>query len=118
MENSMAAPVAWTTRNIIRIGRSGARPQASDPMVKTINPRINIRPLPTYSETLPNIRSRLVSVTRYAVTTHWEYVTSTPKYVVIVGNAMFTTLPSRTAINIAAKTINAMNRGFLVFPEG
>ena len=79
IENNIAAPVAWTTRNRISDGRPGDRPQASDPRVKTTNPRINIRPLPTYSETLPNIRRRLVSVTRYAVTTHWEYVTSTPK---------------------------------------
>jgi hypothetical protein len=35
----------------------------------------------------------------------------------MVGSAIFTTLPSSTAMKIAAKTINATNRGFFVSVE-
>ncbi len=64
MENIMAAPAAWKTRQRTRRARLVDRPQARELAVKMATPSMNILARPTYSATLPKMSSRLVSATR------------------------------------------------------
>jgi hypothetical protein len=58
------------------------------------------------SESLPSVRRRAVIVSRYETITHTIVAISVLKYLVSVGRAIFTILPSSVAMNTPTDTTN------------
>ncbi len=58
------------------------------------------------SESLPSVSRRAVMVSRYEMITHAMVAISVLKYLVSVGKAIFTILPSSAAMNTSIETMN------------
>ncbi len=64
IEKIIAEPHAWQTRYAISSQRLAARPHASEEAVNRMRPARKRVFFPVYSDSLPKIRRRLVSVMR------------------------------------------------------
>jgi hypothetical protein len=68
--NMIAPPTPWIPRAIARNVGSPARPQSSEPSVKTTMPTLNTTRRPTRSAITPAVRRNAASDSAYASTTH------------------------------------------------
>ena len=103
---NVAAPMAWITRNAIRMPADGASPQAIDATVNSVEPNRKARLWPSRSANLPAGTRSAANTIVYALSTHdsWAGVTES-NVATMSGNATNSTVVSRKTASTASDAI-------------
>src|ERR1035441_2432881 len=110
-----APPVApWITRNKMRMGSVGARPQKNEAVVNPMTAAISMRFRPKKLASQPVIGRMMALATRYDVRAQAASSTLTERLPAICGRDTFTTVVSSTSMNVANMTATATIHGLTV----
>src|SRR5690242_20144009 len=101
------------TRKIIRKGRLGARPQATEARVNPATEVISTRLRPKLLESHP-VMGRIIALeTRYEVSTQVDSSTVAERLPAMCGSETLTTVVSSTSMKVPSITETAMIQGLM-----
>ena len=102
--NMIAPPTPWAARARLRNVEPEARPQSSEPSVKTTIPIENSSRRPKRSASEPAVSSSAASDSAYASITHCRSASEASNACSMSGRATFTIVTSSSSMNVPAAT--------------
>ena len=109
----VAAPKPWNARKEISDSSLHAKPQRSEPSIKTKDPTMKMRRRPSRSAERPPSNRNPPKTRAYALMTHWRFSCENPRSIWMDDSATFTIAMSRMTMNCGAR-MSAECEPFLV----